>query len=220
MHSLASFVQLPHICTSQPMFATIRVDASQGPDSQTAEPLSPAANPSPQKPVQPQAKSPPTPVPAQAKTPATPVQADTRAGPGPSREPADTHPGPSQESSNTFAGNRAANQPAEASPAHAISSRHTEQSNKQPKHPWNQHRGFAAAGKDQGAGATACSKSGTPRKKCRAKPRKTESDPKANRALHLLQPEKQHQHQLPTPTRQTMRIRRKKMNRAGKARSW
>ena len=75
--------------------------------------------------------------------------ADTRAGPGPSKEPADTHPGPSQESSNTFAGNRAANQPAEASPAHAISSRHTEQSNKQPKHPWNQHRGFAVAGTDQ-----------------------------------------------------------------------
>ena len=136
MHSLASFVQLPHICTSQPMFATIRVDASQGPDSQTAEPLSPAANPC-------------RPTPSLQQPPCRQRAADTRAGPGPSKEPADTHPGPSQESSNTFAGNRAANQPAEASPAHAISSRHTEQSNKQPKHPWNQHRGFAVAGKDQ-----------------------------------------------------------------------
>ena len=204
-------------------FATIRVDASQGPDSQTAEPFLQQrirARKSPGSPRPKAHRHPCRPKPRLQQHPCRQRAADTRAGPGPSKEPADTHPGPSQESSNTFAGNRAANQPAEASPAHAISSRHTEQSNKQPKHPWNQHRGFAAAGKDQGAGATACSKSGTPRKKCRAKPRKTESDPKANRALHLLQPEKQHQHQLPTPTRQTMRIRRKKMNRAGKARSW
>ena len=139
IHSLASVVQLPHICTkpiylnplnppslkpddqskpckslynflrfeelqksgpsSQPIFATIQVDASQGPDSQTTEPPSPeakAANPSPQKPVQPQAKSPPTPVPAQAKTPATPVQAKSPQTPVQAPAQAESPPTPIQ----------------------------------------------------------------------------------------------------------------------------